>query len=327
VEDADSVIPGNCAYCHNAGSNTVGIVMDVLDNHDTHHHTGVYKYPEGGSNSGKCSWCHMAGYPHTVYGEVPEHIRWCENCHGYESLHNIQVDSDAAPTGFILVGGENPGWGHVGNDDDCWGCHGFTAASAPGAGPLTPYILGADALGITAGADTVLTLSGATLTNLVGSYQWTSDVTMTGADGSAVTLTPDSVSSSEMAVTIPAATAPGNYALRAVKGTYAASNPLVISVKPPVVIADSSCNKKKGVLSISGSGFGEKPAGTDDYINVQVGGQSVAVTSWSDTQITAAVSSCSNNAAVTVNALMGSATSGGNGGKPAKPCKGKGCNK
>jgi hypothetical protein len=326
VEDAESVIPGNCAYCHNAGSNTTGIVMDVLDNHDTHHHTGVYKYPEGGSNSGKCSWCHMAGYPHTPYGEVPEHIRWCENCHGYESLHNIQVESDDADS-VILVGGENPGWGHIGNDSDCWGCHGFTAAAAPGAGPLTPYILGADALGITAGADTVLTLSGATLTNLVGSYQWTSDVSMTGADGSAVTLTPDSVSNSELAVTIPAATEPGNYALRAVKGTYAASNPLVITVKPPVVIADSSCNKKKGVLSISGSGFGEKPAGTDDYINVQIGGQSVAVTSWSDSQITAVVSSCSNNASVTVNALMGSATSGDNGGKPAKPCKGKGCNK
>jgi hypothetical protein len=128
-------------------------------------------------------------------------------------------------------------------------------------------------------------------------------------------------------VTIPAATSPGNYALRAVKGSYAASNPLVIAVKPAVVIADSSCNRKKGVLSITGSGFGEKPAGTDDYINVQVGGRSVAVTSWSDTLITAAVSSCSNNAAVTVKALMGTATSGGNGGKPAKPCKGKGCNR
>ena len=78
---------------------------------------------------------------------------------------------------------------------------------------------------------------------------------------------------------------------------------------------------------MSGSGFGEKPAGTDDYISVQVNGQSVDIISWSDTQITASVSKCSNNADITVDAVMGSATSGSSGGgKPDKPCKGKKCN-
>ena len=87
----------------------------------------------------------MAGHPNSLYGDTREHIRWCENCHGPESLHNIQVDSDnLANIGTILVGGENAGWGHIGNDDDCWGCHGFIGAAESGSGPLTPYILGAD---------------------------------------------------------------------------------------------------------------------------------------------------------------------------------------
>jgi hypothetical protein len=322
-------VPGGCAYCHNEGSNTVGIAMDVMDNHDTHHGAGVHRRPDGsGSDSTKCAWCHKAGYPHSVYGEEEDHIRWCENCHGYESLHNIAIDSDTGclfgdPGCAVVIGGEMPGYSHVGNNDDCWGCHGFVQASAPGAGPATPYLLGADTRGATSGYDTMVTLVGATLTNLVGTYQWTSNVTMTGADGSAVTLTPASVTSNQLAVTIPAATAPGNYALRAVKGTYAASNPIVLSVIPDVVISGSSCDRKKGVLTISGSGFGEKPAGTDAYINTKVGGQLVSIASWSDTKITASVSGCSN-AAVTVNALMGSATSGG--GKADKPCKGNKCN-
>jgi hypothetical protein len=304
-------LAGGCAFCHNAGTDTDSGVL-VVDNHDTHHGSGIYKNRLGGTDDpAVCIWCHKAGNPHAPGGHDSDRIRWCENCHGYESLHNIAIDSDTGclfgdPGCEVLIGGETAGYSHVGNNDDCWGCHGFLqASSAPGAGPATPYLFGPDVMGMTAGSDTVVTMTGATLTNLVGSYLWTSDITMTAADGSSTTLTPDSVVSNQMAVTIPAATEPGNYALRAVKGTYAASNPIVISVTPEVVVADSSCNRKKGVLSVSGSGFGEKPAGTDAYINVQVDGQSVDITSWSDTEITASVSSCSNKAVITVNALYG----------------------
>jgi hypothetical protein len=271
----------------------------------------------------------MAGYPHTDYAEHDLLIRYCENCHGYESLHNIQTDSPKDPTGTIVVGGEDAGYGHVGRDagpgdSDCWGCHGFgmASASAPASGPLVPQLFNADVQGAT------VTLSGAVLTNVMGGEEFTSAVTMTGADGSAVTLAPDSVNSSDLAVTIPAATAPGNYDLRALKDNTTASNLVVISLKPEVAIASTSCNKKKKVLTISGTGFGATTPGADAYINVQVGGQTVDVLSWSDTEITASVSSCSD-AAVTVNGLMGSATTGDSGGggenPPPKPCKGKGC--
>ncbi|NIN35499.1 MAG: hypothetical protein GTO60_10575, partial [Gammaproteobacteria bacterium] len=66
------------------------------------------------------------------------------------------------------------------------------------------------------------------------------------------------------------------------------------------------CNRKKGLLTIEGSGFGVQPAGSDDYINVEVNGQQVNILSWSDTRIKASVSRCPKNAGITVNALYGS---------------------
>jgi hypothetical protein len=317
---------GACNYCHDQDTIPPADPVFIFENEDTHHNAGVHKDETGFSDQLKCSWCH---------GDVPLvlDIRTCENCHGFESLHNIAIDSDTGclfgdPGCEVLIGGETAGYSHVGNDDDCWGCHGFLQASAPGSGPITPYIVGTDVLAMATGTDTAVTLTGSALTNLVGTFQWTSDVTMTAADGSSVTLTPDSITSNQLTVTVSGTTTPGNYAFRAVKGTYAESNPVVIAVLPEVGITDVNCDKKKGVLSVNGSGFGEKPAGTDDYINVEVNGQLVDILTWSDTQIKAFVSSCRKNVSISVNALMGSATSGGNGGgKPDKPCKGKGCNK
>ena len=317
---------GACDYCHDQDTMPPAAPVEIYRNADTHHNTGVYINEVAEANNNACVWCHLVTIP-------PQNpalaIRVCEGCHGYESLHNIAIDSDTgcldAPGCEVIIGGELPGYSHVGNDSDCWGCHGYyIPASAPGSGPATPYISGTDVWSATAGTDTAVTLTGSALTNHAGSYKWTSEITLTAADGSITTLTPQSINSKRLTVTVPGTTAPGTYVLRAVKGTSAASNPIVISVKPEVVIASSSCDRKKGVLSVNGSGFGEKPAGTDAYINVEVNGQSMNVTSWSDTRITASVSSCSNNAVITVNALMGSATSGSSG-KPAKPCNGKKC--
>jgi hypothetical protein len=320
---------GACDYCHDQDTTPPAAPVKIYNNQDTHHNAGVHINEYGESNIDACYWCHLVN----ISSPSPYRIRVCEGCHGLDSLHNIQADSDGS--GDIVVGGELAGYGHVGRDggpgdSDCWGCHGFDfsgSAVAPGSGPLAPQLFNADASSITAGADRIVNLLGETLTNLMGAVEYVSDITMTGADGKAVTLTPGSISSNQLTVTVPGATAPGNYALRAVKGT-AASNPVVISVKPQVAIASSNCNGKKKVLTVSGTGFGEKPANTDAWINLQVDGQTVDILSWSDTEITASVSNCSNNAAITVNGLLGSATSGNSdGGKPDdKPCKGKNCN-
>lgn len=313
----ETELAGGCAYCHNPGTDTGSGVL-VVGNHDTHHGSGVAKNELGGSDSTKCIWCHKAGNPHNAGGEDADRIRWCENCHGYESLHNIALDSDTGcqlgdPGCDVVIGGELAGYSHVGNNDDCWGCHGFVQSAAPGSGPATPFLASSDVFDMTTGDDTAVTLNGSALTNVVGSYLWESEVLMTDADGVSTTLAPEIVTSNQLAVTVPGTTEPGTYSLRAVKGTYAASNPVMISVTPQVAIVDVACDRKTGVLAISGTGFGEKPAGTDAYINVDVDGQLVEIISWSDTEIQATVSRCAPNATVTVNALYGSATNGGNG--------------
>jgi hypothetical protein len=303
---------GACNYCHDAGDDTsTGAVIEVVKNLDAHLNTGVFLSPTGVTNQDACLWCHP------VTGNA---MRTCEGCHGYESLHNIQVDSDtgcvydpANPGACnITVGGEAAGWGHVGRDagagdSDCWGCHGnyIPGAVAAAAGPVVPFIDSVDLSSIIAGTETPITLTGVAFTNMIMDFQWVSDVMLTAADGSSTTLTPDSISQSSLTVTIPDSTPAGNYTLQAVKGDLASSNPVGITVIPNVVIAGDECTGE--TLYITGSGFGDtQPEGAAQYLNSNFGGMTAEIISWTDTEIVAAVPFCSD--AVTVNALFGSPT-------------------
>jgi predicted metal-binding protein len=239
-------------------------------------------------------------------------IRTCEGCHGLESLHNIQADSDGDDE--ITVGGELPGYGHVGadnpgGDSDCWGCHGFGfgSSSAPGAGPVTPFIASSNISVMTAGTDTEVILTGSAFTNVAGTTQWISNVVLTAADGSSIELTPDAISEGSLTVTFPGTITAGNYEVRAVKGDTK-SNPVVISIKPAVVISSTRCGGCTGVVTINGSGFGDAPPeGAEEYLNVMADGLFVGtIISWTDTQIQVE-GGCSYDF-LTVNALMGSAT-------------------
>ncbi len=300
---------GGCNYCHDTGTDT-GSGLDVINNHDTHHNAGVHKNELGGSDSAICAWCHKSGNPHAPGGMDADRIRVCENCHGYESLHNIQDDSpNPGNVGSIVVGAEDAGFGHVGANnpgggDDCWGCHGFSTANVLPSSPTTPYISDSDTGTITAGTDAVVTLTGASFTN----DAFTSDVVLTAANGSSVTIAPDSISVGSLTVTIPGTTAPGTYKVQAVK-SGAASNPVVIIITPQVVITSTNCDEEAGTMTINGSGFGDPPpAGTEAYINVILDGASAEIISWADTQITISVPNCGE---ATVNTLLGSSSDGG----------------
>jgi hypothetical protein len=293
---------GGCNYCHDAGLDTE-FGVEVVDNHDTHHGSGVYKTRLGGSDSDICAWCHKNGDGHNHDADT---IRTCENCHGLESLHNIQADSpNPANPGTIVVGAEDPWYGHIGIDDptgasDCFGCHGFTTASAPDSGPVVPMLTGASALTITAGEETTLTLNGVAFINEIGDFTWLSEVKINDQ-----MLTPTIVDQGEMTVTIPALD-PGIYDVKVVKGDVE-SNPIAINCVPGVVIDDVAC--EGGVLTVTGSGFGEEPpAGAEEFLNVKMGDVALDITSWSDTQIVANTSICGGE--VTVNALYGSASVG-----------------
>jgi len=308
---------GACDYCHSTGTGSQIIPgtdtasgIPVYSNSRTHHFTGL------GNDVVKCEWCHDMDL------DAEYTIRTCERCHGYESLHNIQADSDG--DGVISPGNEMPFYGHVGSPDDCWGCHGYSEASAPGTGPISPVISHSDTSVVTAGHDTAVTLSGSAFTNLDNGDELLSNIALSAQDGPIVELTPDTISQDSITVTIPGTLPIGNYFLRAVKAG-SGSNPVVISIKPEVLITELDCDKKRGILTIIGSGFGEKVEATDEYIRAEVNEEAVDIISWTDTRIRASVSECSVKDVVRVKTLFGSVSNSN--GKPPKPCRGRGCNK
>jgi hypothetical protein len=284
---------GGCAFCHDEGTDDVSGVK-VYANMVTHHSTGL------GIDTTKCVLCH------DPLADEAAKVRQCEVCHGVNSLHNIQVDSDA---NGIDPGVEDSYFGHIGNQDDCWGCHGFTAAAAPYSGPVIPDISGVSAPSVTAGFATQLTITGAAFTNLVqgptGPIELTSTIRLQAGDGSETVLTPDSITENTMVVTLPATMAPGNYALAAVKGK-SVSNTVNLGVMPEVKIASASC--ANGVVSITGKGFSQ-------YVNATGSGTSVSlpdavanctVLSWTDTTIDAKCGEC--DPAINVDSVYGEAT-------------------
>jgi hypothetical protein len=310
---------GACNYCHDDDGLTPPV---ILDNHDLHHGTNLVDF------GNRCDWCHDFALP------FDEQIRVCEGCHGPDSLHNIQADSNG--DGLLVVGGELAGYGHVGRDagpgdSDCWGCHGFApaGASAPGTGPIIPSISSSDVAVVIAGTDTPVVLTGAAFSNIDGLTVYESDVVLTAANGSFVTLTPSVVTEGAMVVTIPAGTAPGNYNLQAVKAD-SASNPTAISVVPEVVVTDATGDE---TVTISGSGFSGYAAGSATSVTGKIttgkGKNKTTVTvtatilSWSETSIEAQFDSKPSE--ITVSSVYGAATSevggGGGGGKPPKPPK------
>jgi hypothetical protein len=296
----DPAAPGGCNFCHDAGTDTLSGVV-VFSNEDTHHNTGVFRSETGGTNQDTCNWCH------DVFQPEAKKIRVCEGCHGLESLHNIQADSN--DDCCVDVGGELPGYGHVGADNpgagsDCWGCHGFSFASgsAPGSGPTVPSIDSVDPLVMSSGAVTQVMVLGSAFTNTAGMLEYTSNVVLTAQDGSTIVLTPDAIDACAMVVTVPGTMSTGNYTLRAVKDTVE-SDPVVISITPPAEIAGVQCSKCLGTLTITGSGFGDTPPeGTEEDINVSEGGRQLNVISWSDTEINASGARCRGT--VTVNTLF-----------------------
>ena len=133
--------------------------VSVYNNKFTHHASLYW-----GSNPEEenfCHWCHDFSLP------LDEQIRVCENCHGRDALHNIQVDSDG--DNVITPGIELPGYGHIGDPDDCWGCHGFNfmaSSTPPEFGPIIPQIDTVNHTTITAGSDTaVLIITGSAFKN------------------------------------------------------------------------------------------------------------------------------------------------------------------
>ncbi len=333
-----AVTRGACDYCHTTGNLCppdgsgepecpvgepdplnpgIDLMTGILvyGNSATHHNTGF------GLDLTKCDWCHYVSPPTPALI-----IRTCEGCHGFDSLHNIQIDSNG---GGIDPGNELAYYGHIGNNDDCLGCHGgYETATAPGTGPITPSISSIDPLVVEAGTNTAVTLTGNAFTNTVGTYVWSSNVVLTAADGSTTVLIPDSISDTLIIVTIPATMATGNYEVRAVKdnGTVSAeSNAVVISIIPDAVITEVKCiiTSDGPTLIIKGSGFGDSVPEAAAYTTIQLNRTTLTadnITVWRDDLIKADVGICPSRGKVKITTVFGDSDTGRyKNPKPKKP--------
>jgi hypothetical protein len=275
---------GGCEACHEPDSTSV---PPIYSNPETHHNLGTLSL--------ECDMCHGD----TSNGGNLLDIRKCEDCHGTKSLHNIQYDY-ASTKGQL-------GYGHVGDSWDCAGCHAWYVAysDAPQTGPIIPYIDQVSPGKLAAGAETVMTITGTNFVNTANGINYTSDVVIYIGAGN-ITLTPNSITASEIVVTTPPLVE-GSYGLRVVKSGME-SNLVPIVVVPPVII-DSATIRKDTVI-IRGSGFGDEleSYGLLGVTVVQDGGEALEanIAYWSGTRIVVECPAAAVGCIVTVTTLHGS---------------------
>ncbi|HEY9246380.1 MAG TPA: IPT/TIG domain-containing protein, partial [Candidatus Methanoperedens sp.] len=286
---------GGCEGCHEPSAIVPGVPLVIVRNQDTHHNevVGVTGGPTGPS----CLWCH-----NTTAGAV--NIRSCEQCHGVKSLHNIQYDY-ANTTGTL-------GHGHIGANWDCNGCHAWYVAGQDGpVGPLVPDISSVSTNDFISGQTTVLTINGNNFVNTVNGVTYTSTVKIVSETGAVTTLTPTTISASQIKVTVPSLSV-GTYALYVSKDGGASgelkSKEVPITVSSKVTI--SSAKLSSGTITITGTGFGLKPTtNAQQYVTIVHAGKtyySDSITSWSNTQIKAKSSVARSGDTVTVTRADGS---------------------
>ena len=283
LDDATGKKWGGCEACHEPDNNAVPA---IYSNPDTHHNLG--------NLSLECDRCH---------GNSDENllsIRKCEDCHGVKSLHNIQYD-------YASTKGQ-PGYGHVGDNWDCTGCHAWYVAynDAPQTGPIIPGITQVSPARIVAGEETVVNVTGTNFQTTVGGINYTSDVVIdTGED--IITLSPDSITDSEIMVTVPALDS-GRYGLYVVKSEMRGKL-MTITVAPTVTI-DLAIIEGDNVV-ISGAGFGEYDSSYNEYLGVIIESGTAAdvvdctIVSWSDARIVVNCPDARIGDLTTVNALYG----------------------
>ncbi|RII29651.1 MAG: hypothetical protein CXR30_10015 [Geobacter sp.] len=285
-----------CAACHQPDATAVDPITNttraIYSNADTHHGT-LIGFTGG---IGKCTWCHNFDQPGLA-------IRQCEACHGVKSLHNVQRPSSTAD---IVPGSEAAGYGHIGNNWDCAGCHvsWYGNASTSPATAIIPAIKGQSAYTLAAGKEIALTITGVSFVNVGGNgVTYNPSVSISNATTS-ITLTPASFTDSEIQVLVPALQA-GSYDLRVTKEGVKSNLAKLVVI--PELAVKTAILSSKNTVTVVGTGFGAAPPA--DYtsgLGVSVGEVQCKILSWSDTKVVASNAAVQVGAMVTVKALNGS---------------------
>lgn len=281
--------PGNCDFCHNTADGAVdgndipigtpGVPsgfgpITVFTNKQNHHGTGVPTIT-GSSKGSPCEWCHNMDQP------LEEGIRGCQRCHDISSLHNIEYD---AVGDGIVPGAEIAYNGHIGNSDNCWGCHGNNGevgamsqmGSSPG-GATTPQLDDINLSTWESGSTFEMTLSGNGFINQGGpgnAMTFRPTVLLTDSAGSETTLTPNSESVDLVHVSIPDTLPAGNYWIQVKKGGVL-SNPIVATITPAINAGPAICLARFGIVLLRGNDFGMYLDGANTGTSVTNGDGSV----------------------------------------------------
>lgn len=286
-----TIIVQGCAACHQADATAT---PQIYGNNDLHHGTNIGSFLQPGG-VGSCNWCHDANTT----------IRGCEQCHGVKSLHNIQFDStNANNLGTIKPGNEDLGYGHIGNNWDCQGCHSSWNGTATGDTQIiAPAVSSLNTPVITAGTTNQLIISGGGFTNDDNNGNaYTPVVTLTAANGAKTTYTPFSFTNTEVKINLPALVA-GIYEVRVDKsGTFSNLKKLVVAPKQLV----KSSLLSGTTLTITGSGFGTAPSGASKALmGVFVGTTQARIVLWSDTRVVASSPAFAAGKTATIKTLFG----------------------
>ncbi len=280
VELAEGRFAGGCMACHMAD-----VDQGIANNNETHHGTGLIE----------CTWCHNF--------ELSDNrmIRKCEDCHDVKSLHNIQADSNN--DGMITPGTEMGGYGHVGANADCYGCHIKTFLafqSATVAEPTIPSITSLSTSVLAAGQSTNLTIMGESFVNTSLGQTFTPVVEVTNGDEVILLYPLPSFTSQKLTTPLPATLEPGNYDLR-VKKDEVVSNKVTLTVTAAVEIQSAIINRNQ--IVITGFDFGNRTGETlrDNSLGT--------VMSWSDKKVVTRIPDAMAGQTVTLVTASGSVAS------------------
>jgi hypothetical protein len=220
---------GGCEACHEPDAS----MSPVINANPDTHHAAV-----------SAITCASGGLGNICHFDPIANIRKCEECHGVNSIHNIQYDYNNTKGKL--------GYGHIGDAWDCMGCHAWYEAykGDPPVDPIiVPFMASITPSSLVTGEETVVTIVGDNFVTTVDGTTYTCNV-----DVDDEVLEPNTITATEIKVTIPGLDA-GNYGLYLIKAGLR-SNMLPI-VAAPVVIIDSVTVDKSGTsVTIEGKGFG-----------------------------------------------------------------------
>lgn len=296
---------GGCQACHVASTS---VSPSVASTAVLHH-----------AASKDCTLCHGA---HNLFD-----IRRCEDCHGIQSLHAVEFNAEANKG--------VPGWGHIGADEDCWGCHGWYSRGdlPPQIGVASPTVASIQPADVKSDADTEIVVTGANFASSAGSLGAPSlrptlvlSRSGVGAVGrQELVLEATSFSDSTLRATLPATAGRGSWEVRVYKDYRGPlekrSNLERLTVVPRAVVTsaavgDALVRDRRGLglepngavplggaLVIDGSDFGPEPKGAES-LGVFVGGERCKVMRWSRARIIANCGAAPAGASVQVKTIF-----------------------